>query len=194
MLLIHLEKQPVNTKVQYAFDLWKNDDVEENKHCLLQQCFSVEDNTLTGPCCTHEPFGHTSHHYSLWGSQQRRLRMILPPPSAPGTTPSATVKAGHQEGRSSSVPTWCLHILWPKRVVSSVSGPYHGILVGKQEQVQSNVLLWGGPWDILTSSWWGGFLNTWPWIFHLQPMAFWSIIIPYILLYGKICVFGKFIG
>lgn len=117
-----------------------------------------------------------------------------PPPSAAGTAPSATVKAGHQEGRSLSVPTRCLHILWPKCVVSSVTGPYHGVLVGSSEQVQSNGLLWEGPWDILTISWWGGFLNTWPWIFHLQPMAFQSIIIPYILLYEKICVFGKFIG
>lgn len=101
MLLIHLEKQPVMTKVEYALGLCKNDDVEENKHCLPQQCFPVEDkdNILTGPCCTHEPFGHTSHHYGLWGSQQGRPRMILPPPSAAGTTPSATVKAGHQEGR-----------------------------------------------------------------------------------------------
>lgn len=57
MLLIHLEKQPVNTKVQYVFGLCKKDDVEENKHCVLQQCFSVEnkDNILTGPCCTVSP-------------------------------------------------------------------------------------------------------------------------------------------
>lgn len=106
MLLIHLEKQPVNTKVQYVFGLCKKDDVEENKHCVLQQCFPVEnkDNILTGPC-THELFGHTGHHCHLQGSQQGRRQTILPPAPAAGTTPSAAVKAGHQEVRSLSVPT-----------------------------------------------------------------------------------------
>jgi len=41
MLLIHLEKQSANRKVQHAFDLWEKDAVEENKHCL-KQCFRVK--------------------------------------------------------------------------------------------------------------------------------------------------------
>lgn len=98
MLFIHLGKEPVNTKAQHTFDLWKKDDIEKDKH-RLKQCFPVEDKIVADNCCVCELSYHASHYYCLQGSGEKPVGDPPSPPAA-GTTPSATVKAGHQEWHS----------------------------------------------------------------------------------------------
>lgn len=58
------------------------------------------------------------------------------------SNPHSTFQYWHPVEKEASLPvlTWFLHVQWPKRVLSSATGSYHQILVGKGSGNSQNCL------------------------------------------------------
>lgn len=115
------------TVVDIHFLLWKTPKVSPSERPLLTN--NIYTTIPMGTFC------HLSHYCSCyyWAGQL----MTIPCPRNLHIALSSTTNTGHQ-GRKlpRTVPTWFLHVLWPKCAVSLAIESHHQVLVDNQVQWQ----------------------------------------------------------